>query len=102
MTLSATAVPARAVASDDANPLLKAYEAHNRDEDVDISLVVDVLEHICIAMSSRHAATGHAGADMGGAILVFLPGWDEISKVKDELAHHRVGTAGVPHKSGTY
>ena len=41
-------------------------------EDFDLSLILNLLKHICINMED-------------GAILVFLPGWDTISKLHDML-----------------
>ncbi len=39
-------------------------------EDFDLVLVVQLLKHICTRMED-------------GAVLIFLPGWDTISKLRD-------------------
>jgi hypothetical protein len=90
--LASSAAPSPVVSSsDDADPLLKAYEASCKDDTIDIGMIVGVLEHICVALTAHQAETGRTDTtDTTGAVLVFLPGWDEISKVKDELSRHSV------------
>ncbi len=57
--------------------LLQQYQSLVSDEDVDCDLVVVLIEAI---VRSQRSGTGVAGA-----ILVFLPGWDEISRVMDAV-----------------
>ena len=59
--------------------LLKVYQKRVEDGVVDIDLVIATIQHI---------VTHHAAID--GAILVFLPGWDDITKTRDVLLAHPV------------
>ncbi len=48
--------------------------AQTDDGSVDIDMVVSIIMHICSTYSVE-----------SGSVLVFLPGWDEIVKVRDSL-----------------
>jgi len=52
--------------------MLATYQAMNKLDEVDCKLVHDLVRHI-------HASLGP------GAVLVFLPGWDEIMKLRESL-----------------
>lgn len=93
VSLSADAVPALAVTSGDpSHPLLQQYEASvGEDDSIDTRLLVAILEYICVKLPSVPAPSGAHKHDISGAILVFLPGWDEISRVREDLARHPVG-----------
>ena len=88
--------------------LLEAYQSTLSDEDaVDTQLVTSLLVHIVTqarAAEQRGAKGGNAGrpstpapvglhsrspAEAGlGAVLVFLPGWEEISRISEACASH--------------
>lgn len=55
--------------------LLKRYQSMHDDERVDVDLTVEILRHV------------HASSYGDGAILVFLPGWGEISELSLLLAN---------------
>ena len=68
---------------------LAAYQASVDADDVDLGLIEALLAYVC--GEGRFAAGGADGAGGGGAsaflgaVLVFLPGWDEIARLKDRL-----------------
>lgn len=52
---------------------------------VDLDLLEALLEYVC--GDGRHAS----GEDvLQGAVLVFMPGWDEIIRMKEKLANSSV------------
>ena len=55
---------------------LAAYQAVNKIDEVDCRLIHDVVRHI-------HETKGP------GAVLVFLPGWDEILKLRETIGSIR-------------
>lgn len=57
---------------------LSQYQLRVDPDEVDLELVCQVVMYIC-------RATPLQGKDADGAILVFLPGWDEILRLKDLL-----------------
>ncbi len=59
--------------------LLKVYQRRAEDGVVDIDLVIATIQHI---------VTVHAAVD--GAVLVFLPGWDDITRIRELLISHPV------------
>jgi HrpA-like RNA helicase len=72
--------------------ILGEYQQTVDPDEVDLDLALKVIEHI-------HASEESATADgSAGAILVFLPGWDEIAKLRDMLREHRtLGRKGEAH-----
>jgi ATP-dependent RNA helicase DHX36 len=76
---AADAVSASASAS--ASLTLSAYQLRADPDEVDLDLVEKVILFI-------HRRPGHGDIAPGepGAILVFLPGWDEISRLRDRLS----------------
>lgn len=61
---------------------LGEYQQSVDPDEVDLDLAWKVIEYI-------HSTEEVAAADgSAGAILVFLPGWDEISKLRDMLREH--------------
>jgi ATP-dependent RNA helicase DHX36 len=54
---------------------------------VDLDLIERLLQAICCEgpFAASPAASRGAAPDVAGAILVFLPGWDEIMRLKDRL-----------------
>ena len=56
---------------------LSKYQLESDPDEVDVDLVCSLVKHV-------HEKNR---AKPDGAILVFLPGWDEISKIKDALSH---------------
>lgn len=82
-----------ASASSASPALVEHYEASLTDEDaIDTRLLIHVLEHICMQLPSlvelNPSLTPSIAVD--GAVLVFLPGWDEIVTVELELKKHAV------------
>ena len=55
---------------------LSKYQLESDPDEVDVDLVCSLVKHV-------HEKNR---AKPDGAILVFLPGWDEISKIKDALS----------------
>ena len=55
---------------------LSKYQLESDPDEVDVDLVCSLVKHVL--------EKNRAKPD--GAILVFLPGWDEISKIKDALS----------------
>ncbi|OAP17517.1 NIH [Arabidopsis thaliana] len=62
--------------SQQAQDLLDKYMATIKPEEVDVGLIVKLMKKIC-------------SDSKDGAILVFLPGWEEISKTKEKLLDDR-------------
>ncbi|CAH8385302.1 unnamed protein product [Eruca vesicaria subsp. sativa] len=60
--------------SQQAQQLLDKYMATINPEQVDVSLVLQLIRKIC-----------GDSEDGGGAILLFLPGWDDINKTRQRL-----------------
>lgn len=58
--------------SQQAQDLLDKYMATINPEEVDVSLIVNLMKKICRDSEA-------------GAVLVFLPGWEEISRTKERL-----------------
>lgn len=54
---------------------------------VDLDLIERLLQAICCEGPFATLPAGSKGtsSDVAGAILVFLPGWDEIMRLKDRL-----------------
>eukprot|EP00898_Chlorokybus_atmophyticus_P000428 jgi/Chlat1/1386/Chrsp12S02051 len=63
---------------------LSKYQASTNMDEVDLNLIEMLLEYIC--GGGWQAAQGGANLAPDGAILVFLPGWDEMSRLRDNLA----------------
>ena len=61
---------------------LSRYQMGANPEEVDLDLVVRILRYIALQPIEGARKKGQIGA---GAVLVFLPGWDEISRLKDLL-----------------
>ncbi|KAK9835371.1 hypothetical protein WJX81_005267 [Elliptochloris bilobata] len=61
---------------------LSEYQAGADADEVDLELVQSLLEHIC---GEGHFARPGEAAPTLGAVLIFLPGWDEIMRLKDRL-----------------
>ncbi|KAJ0230178.1 DExH-box ATP-dependent RNA helicase DExH6 [Hirschfeldia incana] len=59
--------------SQQAEQLLDKYMATINPEQVDVSLILQLVRKIC------------SDSEDGGAILVFLPGWDDINKTRQRL-----------------
>ena len=57
---------------------LSKYQLESDPDEVDVDLVCSLVKYV-------HEKNR---AKPDGAILVFLPGWDEISKIKDALSNH--------------
>jgi HrpA-like RNA helicase len=51
--------------------LLRAYQMQYDDSQVDYSLILELLKYICKSEYGSH----------GGSVLIFLPGWEDISKM---------------------
>ena len=83
------------------------YQISTNTDEIDIQLIVSLLEYICYGgegagaedsknskyskYSSKNSNTegrSNSSAVIEGAILVFLPGWDDILKAKDALEQH--------------
>lgn len=62
--------------------LVSQYQRGNDPDEVDLELIELLLQYICREGKFRSArlAEGQAGPP-DGAVLVFLPGWDEISQL---------------------
>ncbi|CAF2096509.1 unnamed protein product [Brassica napus] len=60
--------------SQQAQQLLDKYMATINPEQVDVSLILQLVRKIC-----------GDSEDCGGAVLVFLPGWDDINKTRQRL-----------------
>ncbi|KAK9807916.1 hypothetical protein WJX73_001801 [Symbiochloris irregularis] len=59
---------------------LSEYQASTDADEVDLQLMVALLQRLC-----QDSGFGLQGSNALGAILVFLPGWDEIARLKDML-----------------
>ncbi|KAL4451226.1 hypothetical protein ABPG77_009298 [Micractinium sp. CCAP 211/92] len=69
---------------------LSAYQAATDADEVDLGLTEALLQYICQEGPFRKPAGGAAdeaaeGGQALGAVLIFLPGWDEIVRLKDRL-----------------
>ncbi|KAL4422956.1 hypothetical protein ABPG75_009153 [Micractinium tetrahymenae] len=69
---------------------LSAYQAATDADEVDLGLIEALLQYICEEGPFKKpgdtaAAVAAAGPQILGAILIFLPGWDEIVRLKDRL-----------------
>ena len=53
-------------------------------DDVDLELIASLLRFLCSHESDLGQLNGLGSADEG-AVLVFLPGWDEISRLRELL-----------------
>lgn len=63
---------------------LAHYQLNAPAEEIDTALVVRLLEYIrCGGQGGRPI--------VDGAVLVFLPGWDDILRVRDALESHPKG-----------
>ena len=89
-----THVAATASLAEDASvsEALAAYQAGVDADDVDLALIEGLLAYVCGEgrFGLDRATPGGPLADAGfssglGAVLVFLPGWDEISRLKERL-----------------
>lgn len=61
---------------------------------MDIALIESLLSYICEegAFQREGSTSSVSGGSVMGAVLVFLPGWDEIMRLKDRLeASHWFG-----------
>lgn len=63
---------------------LSHYQISQDVDDVDVELITHLLAYI-----RRGGEDG--GAVIEGAILVFLPGWDDIIRLKDMIERHPEG-----------
>ncbi|KAL3133848.1 hypothetical protein ABBQ32_008317 [Trebouxia sp. C0010 RCD-2024] len=61
---------------------LSHYQANSDADEVDIFLIVTLLQYICGEGAYQREEEGGL---MLGAVLVFLPGWDEIIRLKEQL-----------------
>ena len=56
---------------------------------VDLGLIELLLQFICREGKFGGVAVAEGGAAApGGAVLVFLPGWDEIMRLRESLENH--------------
>ena len=64
---------------------LSRYQMAANPEEVDLDLVARILRHVALQSADAAATQRRKGQIGPGAALVFLPGWDEISRLKDLL-----------------
>ena len=64
---------------------LSRYQMAANPEEVDLDLVARILRHVALQSADAPPAQRRKGQIGPGAVLVFLPGWDEISRLKDLL-----------------
>lgn len=57
--------------------LLEGYQSVTDQEEIDFVLIEDLLHHLCSTSKINSSS---------GAILVFLPGWEDISRMRQQLA----------------
>jgi HrpA-like RNA helicase len=63
---------------------LSAYQLKADPDDVDL----DLIEKVIVRIHTGRPGHGDIAPGEPGAVLVFLPGWDEISRLRDRLAAH--------------
>ncbi|KAL0045428.1 hypothetical protein WJX82_006305 [Trebouxia sp. C0006] len=61
---------------------LSHYQANSDADEVDLFLIVTLIKHIC---GEPPYSRKEEGGLILGAVLVFLPGWDEIIRLKEQL-----------------
>lgn len=74
-------IEVQALASDDVANValaLSHYQSNVDVDEVDLQLIKSLLDFICVK-------SGSEGDTTGDAILIFLPGWDEITRLKELL-----------------
>lgn len=64
---------------------LTHYQSNTDADEVDLQLIEELLKYICGEGKFRAAAAAAQTEGSLGAILIFLPGWDEIIRLKDRL-----------------
>ena len=67
------------------NDQLAVTSLTGRARQVDLDLIVLLLQFICREGNFRDAPLEGEVAPPQGAVLVFLPGWDEIMRLKESL-----------------
>ncbi|KAK9846715.1 hypothetical protein WJX84_011353 [Apatococcus fuscideae] len=66
---------------------LSDYQSLTDADEVDLDLIASLLRFLCSYESDLSQLNGLGNADEG-AILVFLPGWDEIMRLRELLESH--------------
>lgn len=75
--------------SDERSAMVEAYQLSVNDEEVDMDLLQSVLLHVVHDALAAMASQVAKGAP-AGAVLVFLPGWEEISRSLEMMRCHPI------------
>lgn len=70
------------------NDLVREYQKLWDDNQVDYDLITALLQYVVTSEFAKTFST--TGSSSGGSILIFLPGWDDISKLHRILAVHPI------------